>query len=292
MRVDLHTHSTASDGTLTPAELMLAAEAVGLDVIALCDHDTTGGWDEAAAALPAGLSLVRGAELSCSYSGRACRGAGLDGAISMHLLAYLFDRAEPALADERSRVRQSRLARGRLIVERLRADGVEVSWDEVLSDAAGGTVGRPHVARALLRRGYVADLDAAFGPDWVGTHGRYWAGKEETDARAAVGLVRAAGGVTVLAHPAAGKRGRTLGDEAIADLAAAGLSGLEVEHVDHTEADRRHLAGLAADLGLVTTGSSDFHGTNKTTRLGAHLTDPDAYGTLVAPATGCAVVTG
>ncbi len=284
--IDLHTHSTASDGTLSPADLMRAARAAGLDVVGLTDHDTTRGWSEAAGALPSGLSLVRGAELSCAYAGPAAE------SVSMHLLAYLFDPAEPALAAERRRVRTGRLVRGQRMVDLLRADGVDVSWDEVLADAGGATVGRPHIARALVRLGHVADLDAAFGPDWVGTRGRYWAGKEETDAVAAVRLVRDAGGVPVVAHAAAGKRGRTVGDDAIAELAAAGLAGLEVDHVDHSEADRRHLAGLAVDLGLLATGSSDFHGTNKATRLGAHLTDPAAYEALVAQSSGCPVVTG
>lgn len=285
-RIDLHTHSTASDGTLSPADLMQVARAAGLDVVALTDHDTTRGWAAAADSLPAGLSLVRGAELSCTYVAPAGE------AVSMHLLAYLFDPDEPALAAERRRVREGRLVRGQQMVQMLRADDIDVSWDEVLADAGGGTVGRPHIARALLRHGCVPDLDAAFGPDWVGTRGRYWAGKVETEARTAIGLVRGAGGVPVFAHPAAGKRGRTVGDDAIADLAAAGLAGLEVYHVDHTDADRRHLAGLAAELGMFTTGSSDFHGANKDTRLGANLTDPAAYDALVAQSSGFPVVTG
>ncbi len=265
---------------------MLAAASAGLDAVALTDHDTTMGWAEAVAGLPSGLTLVRGAELSCTYPVSRSEG------ISMHLLAYLFDPAEPALAAERKRVRAGRLTRGRQMIDLLRADGIDLSWDEVLADAGGGTVGRPHIARALLRHGCVPDLDAAFGPQWVGTRGRYWAAKYETDAVAAVRLVRAAGGVPVFAHARAGKRGRTVGDDAIVDLARAGLAGIEVAHVDHTPAQQRELYALADELGLLTTGSSDFHGTNKTTQLGAHLTDAAAYEALVAQAAGCPLVTG
>jgi predicted metal-dependent phosphoesterase TrpH len=271
---------------LSPAELMRAARPAGLDVVALTDHDTTRGWDEAAAALPRGLALVRGAELSCTYA------RSPTDAISMHLLAYLFDPDEPALLAERRRVREGRLVRGERMVEKLQADGVQVSWDDVLSDADGGTVGRPHIARALVREGHVPDLEAAFGPAWVGTRGRFWEGKYETDAVAAVRLVRAAGGVPVFAHPRAGKRGRTVDDAAVAELARAGLAGLEVDHEDHDPADRRDLTALAAGLGLLCTGSSDFHGANKATPIGSHLTDPAAYEALVAQATGCPVVTG
>ncbi|MGB9377980.1 MAG: PHP domain-containing protein [Mycobacteriales bacterium] len=298
MRIDLHTHSTASDGTLSPAELMRAAATARLDVIALTDHDTTRGWDEAAEALPAGLSLVRGAELSCRHSaaGGATSAATApddngDG-ISLHLLAFLFDPAEPALAEQRRRVREGRLLRGRTMLDRLTAAGFDLSWDEVLQDARGGTVGRPHLARALVRGGYVSDVDTAFGPQWLATRGPYWSAKYEIGAAAAIGLVRAAGGVSVLAHPRAGKRGRTLTDADIADLAAAGLTGLEVEHEDHSPDERRQLVGLADDLGLITTGSSDFHGTNKSTQLGSWLTEPAAYDAITAAATGCAVITG
>jgi len=285
MRIDMHAHSTASDGTLSPPQLMRAAAAAGLDVIALTDHDTTRGWDAAAGAVPAGLALVRGAELSCRQltAGRS---------ISLHLLAYLFDPAEPALAAECRRVRDGRLDRCQRVIDMLRADGVDLSWDEVLHDADGGTVGRPHLARALVRHDYVPDLDTAFGPRWLATRGPYWAAKYEIEAAVAVTLVRAAGGVPVLAHPRAGKRGPTLSDTDIAHLAAAGLAGLEVEHEDHTPEEKRQLAGLAADLGLLMTGSSDFHGTDKSTPLGGYLTDPLAYEAIVARAGGCPVATG
>ncbi|MBU8858732.1 MULTISPECIES: PHP domain-containing protein [unclassified Micromonospora] len=276
-RIDLHTHSTASDGTLTPADLVRAAAEAGLDVVALTDHDTTAGWAPAVAALPPGLTLVRGAEISCRWS-------GAEPAIPLHLLAYLFDPAEPHLAAELARVRRAREERGERIVRLLQADGIPVSWTEILTGAGGGTVGRPHIAQALIRAGLVATTTEAFGPDWLGE--RYRLPKDDIEVFRAVALVRAAGGVPVFAHPRASRRGRIVPDELIADLAAAGLAGLEADHEDHDPAERAHVRGLAADLGLLVTGSSDFHGTHKTVRLGAHTTGPEAYERILALARG------
>ncbi|RLQ09216.1 PHP domain-containing protein [Micromonospora sp. BL1] len=276
-RIDLHTHSTASDGTLTPAELVRAAAGAGLDVVALTDHDTTAGWAPAVAALPPGLTLIRGAEISCRWF-------GAEPAIPLHLLAYLFDPAEPHLAAELARVRRAREERGERIVRLLQADGVPVSWTEILAGAGGGTVGRPHIAQALIRAGLVATTTEAFGPDWLGE--RYRLPKDDIEVFQAVALVRAAGGVPVFAHPKASRRGRIVPDELIADLAAAGLAGLEADHEDHDPAEREHVRGLAADLGLLVTGSSDFHGTHKTVRLGAYTTGPEAYERIVALARG------
>jgi predicted metal-dependent phosphoesterase TrpH len=247
-------------------------------VVALTDHDTTAGWDEAAAALPAGLSLVRGTELSCSRGG-----------ISLHLLAYLFDPLEPEFAAVRRTLRESRVSRAARMVEQIAADGHPVTWDQV-RELAGGTVGRPHIAQALMAHGLVSSVGEAFAPEWIGTRGRYWVAKAELDVIDGVRLVTGAGGVAVFAHPAASRRGRTVADEVIAEMAEAGLVGLEVDHVDHDEGERAHLRGLAAELGLLTTGSSDFHGDNKEVRLGAFVTDESSYGELVSRATGLEVL--
>ena len=161
-----------------------------------------------------------------------------------------------------------------------------------MANLAAGTVGRPHIAQALVERGLVPTVTDAFTPEWIGTGGRHWAGKLELDVQEAIGLVRAAGGVAVFAHPGAAARGRTVSDAAVAAMAEAGLAGLEVDHVDHTEQARTHLRGLAAGLGLLTTGSSDFHGGNKTVALGAHTTSRKAYEALVGQASGVPVVTG
>lgn len=276
-RIDLHTHSTASDGTLGPAELVRAAAEAGLDVMALTDHDTTAGWEPAVAALPPGLTLVRGAELSCRWF-------GVEPAIPLHLLAYLFDPTEPELAAELARVRRAREERGERIVRLLQADGIQVSWSEILAGAAGGTVGRPHIAQALIRAGLVATTTEAFGPRWLGE--RYRLPKEDIDVFRAVALVRSAGGVPVFAHPRASRRGRIVPDELIVELAEAGLAGLEADHEDHSPAEREHVRALAAELGLLVTGSSDFHGTHKTVRLGAYTTGIEAYERIVELARG------
>ncbi|MFD4544433.1 PHP domain-containing protein [Streptomyces bauhiniae] len=281
MRIDLHCHSTASDGTDTPAGLMRAAAGAGLDVVALTDHDTTRGYAEALAALPDGLTLVTGAELSCRIDG-----------VSLHLLAYLFDPEEPALLAERELVRDDRVPRAHAMIAKLNALGVPVTWEQVERIAAGGTVGRPHLASALVELGVVPTVSDAFTPEWLADGGRAYVDKHETDPLEAIRLVKGAGGVTVLAHPAAAKRGRTVSPEAIAAMAAAGLDGLEADHTEHDQATRTRLRGLAKDLDLLVTGSSDYHGTRKTVALGENTTDPEVYGEIIRRATGAFPVPG
>ena len=280
-RIDLHCHSTASDGTLSPAQLVEAGAAAGLDVMAITDHDTTGGWAAAAAARPDGVRLVRGAELSCRWH-------GAQPPIALHLLAYLFDPAEPRLAAHLSRLRTDREQRAEKIVGRLRADGVPITWDEVHRYAAGGSVGRPHIAQALIRAGLVRTTDEAFASRWLGA--RYFVPKADLDVFEGVRAVREAGGVAVFAHPRATTRGRVVPDRLIEELADIGLFGLEADHEDHSPAERAHVRALADRLGLVATGSSDFHGTHKTVQLGAFTTDPGAYEKIVSAATGVPVL--
>jgi predicted metal-dependent phosphoesterase TrpH len=281
-RIDLHCHSTASDGTLTPAQLVIAGAQAGLDVLAITDHDTTGGWAEAAAARPEGMCLMRGAELSCRWFG------GEPWPIALHLLAYLFDPAEPRLAADLTALRRDREQRAEKIVNKLRADGVPISWDEVRDYAAGGSVGRPHIAQALIRAGLVRTTDEAFASRWLGS--RYFVPKADLDVFEAVRAVRAAGGVPVFAHPRATVRGRVVPDRLVAELADAGLFGLEADHEDHTPEQRAHVRALAEGLGLVVTGSSDFHGTHKRVQLGAFTTAPEAYEKIVSAATGVPVL--
>ncbi|MFJ7267541.1 PHP domain-containing protein [Streptomyces sp. NPDC099050] len=281
MRIDLHAHSTASDGTDTPAELVRNAAGAGLDVVALTDHDTVAGYREAVAALPAGLTLVTGAELSCRLDG-----------IGMHMLAYLFDPEEPELFRERELVRDDRVPRARAMVGKLRDLGVEITWEHVDRIAGEGSVGRPHIAAALVELGVVPTVSDAFTPYWLADGGRAYAEKHELDPFDAIRLVKAAGGVTVFAHPAAVKRGTCVPESAIAALAAAGLDGIEVDHMDHDDATRARLRGVAADLGLLTTGSSDYHGSRKTCRLGEYTTDPEIYGEITRRATGAFPVPG
>ncbi|MFG2265352.1 PHP domain-containing protein [Streptomyces sp. NPDC048720] len=281
MRIDLHCHSTASDGTDTPAELVRNAAAAGLDVVALTDHDTTRGYAEAIAALPAGLTLVTGAELSCRVDG-----------VSMHMLAYLFDPEEPGLLAERELVRDDRVPRAQGMVARLNELGVPVTWEQVERIAAGGSVGRPHVATALVELGVVPTVSDAFTEEWLADGGRAFVEKHETDPFEAIRLVKGAGGVAVFAHPAAVKRGRTVPEAVIAELAAAGLDGIEVDHMDHDADTRARLRGLAGELGLLVTGSSDYHGSRKTVSLGAYTTDPEVYGEITRRATGAFPVPG
>ena len=279
MRADLHSHSTASDGTSTPAEVMRRARAAGLDVIALTDHDTVAGHDEARAALPPGLTLVPGMELSCRLDGH-----------SVHLLGYLFDPAYQELAAETARIRESRVRRAEAMVERLAELGVPVTWEQVRAIAGDGVVGRPHLARAMVEAGVIESPEQAFGPDWIGEGGRAYVSRYALDPARAIALVRSAGGVSVLAHPRA--RGWEVPDDVIAGLAAAGLAGIEVWHPDQDRGQRTALQDLAARLNLVASGGSDDHGELTGYRLGSDTIAPDAYERLVSQATGAAPVSG
>jgi hypothetical protein len=272
VRIDLHTHSHRSDGTDSPAELVHAALAAGLDVVALTDHDTAEGWPEArAAAENTGVSLLPGMEISCQHQG-----------VGVHLLAYLLDPEEPELADELAAVLDGRSSRLPAILERLRGVGVDVAVADVrrvAGDAAA--TGRPHVADALIDLGVVATREEAF--DRYLARGRpAYVRRYAADLTRMIGLVARAGGVSVVAHPW-GRGSRGMLDRAtIAELAAAGLAGLEAGHQDHSPQERDELRGLADDLGLVATGSSDYHGTGKVGHdLGCHTTEPQQLARLL-----------
>lgn len=269
MRIDLHTHSVASDGTDAPAALVAAAARAGLDVVALTDHDTTRGWAEAEDAVAEhGVALVRGAEISC-----------LAGHLSVHLLSYLHDPTHPGLLAEAERTRTARLDRARRMVELIGED-LALTWDDVEAQTAPGTtVGRPHIADALAARGHVADRSAAFATV-LAAGSPYYVPHYAPDAAHAVRLVREAGGVPVLAHPGALVRGRILTDAAIGRLVDAGLAGIEVDHRDHDDAQRRRLAGLAHEADLLVTGSSDYHGEGKPNLLGERTTSPEVLAAI------------
>jgi hypothetical protein len=279
MRIDLHTHSTASDGTQSPAGVVASAAAAGLDVLALTDHDTTSGWDEAAAAaLPHRIVLVRGIEVSCQHEG-----------VSIHLLGYLHDPGSPGLLAELDRARGSREMRAQRIVERLSAD-VPLSWDDVLEHIQpGATIGRPHIADAMVAKGIVASRELAFAT-YLGEGSPYFAPHYAPGPVQAVNLVRAAGGVAVMAHPFASVRGRVVSEEVIQAMAAAGMAGLEVHHRDHSGQQVRHGLDLSASLGLFVTGSSDYHGDGKPNRLGENTTDPAVLQQIEDLATGAQVL--
>lgn len=278
--IDLHTHSSASDGTQTPGELVAAAVEAGLDAFALTDHDTTLGWDEATrAARHAGITLVPGIEVSCARGRR-----------SVHLLAYLPDPGHPDLVAELGEARSSRATRLDAMVERMEADGVPVTVDAVRAELEdGATPGRPHIADALVRAGVVEHRDEAFDR-WLGDASPYYVAHYAPDPVRAVEVVRAAGGVPVVAHPYSRTRTGVIAVELIEEMAAAGLAGLEVHHRDHDARSVAELADLAGALDLLVTGSSDYHGEGKLNRLGEFTTSPEVLAAIEALATGTAVV--
>ncbi len=286
LRIDLHVHSDASDGSDSPADVVRKASDAGLDVIALTDHDTTAGHAPAAAALRAlagdgrpPLQVVPGAELSCRVDG-----------VSLHMLGYLFDPTAPELAEEMRKLKTDRVRRAEDMVAKLVELGAPVTWTQVARLAGDGSVGRPHVARALVEAGVVPDVASAFVPAWIGTGGRAYVEEYTLDPERAIALVHDAGGVAVFAHPAASSRGDIVAETYIGRLAAAGLDGIEVDHPDHDASTRERLRELGAELGLIVTGSSDYHGSVKTVELGANLTDPEAFDALMSRATGAQVM--
>jgi predicted metal-dependent phosphoesterase TrpH len=283
VRIDLHTHSRVSDGTDSPAELVAAAAASGLDVVAITDHDSAAGWPEAtSAAKEYGVTVVPGIEISTEYDGH-----------SVHLLAYLLDPTLPALVAQLDHILAGRSARVPTMVSRLREIGIDITAEDVYAQSAdAAATGRPHVADALVALGVVGHRDEAFDsylawgrPAYVE---RYNAPLEEI-----IPLVGEAGGVSVMAHPW-GRSGRHQPSEAqLAELTELGLSGLEVDHQDHSPQTRTALRAIARNLDLVITGSSDYHGTGKTGHpLGVNTTDPAELHRLLARAADAAAAAG
>jgi predicted metal-dependent phosphoesterase TrpH len=280
VRIDLHAHSNVSDGTETPDVVMQAAAAAKLDAIALTDHDSTDGWALAsAAAVLAGVAFVPGIEISC----RTAEG------ISVHLLSYLHDPAHPGLLEEITKAKDARLTRAEHMVTLL-AEDYPLTWDDVIHHVApGATLGRPHIADALVAAGVVSDRSEAFS-SILTSRSRYFVQHYAPDPAVAVELVRAAGGVPVFAHPVASARGRIVGEQTYQEMIDAGLAGLEIEHRDNPEEGRRFLRRLAERHDLLVTGSSDYHGTGKPNLLGENLTAPEVLARIEEMATGSTVV--
>lgn len=279
--IDLHTHSVVSDGTDTPTQLIRAGVAAGLGTIAITDHDSTAGWSEAfAAAEGTGLTVIPGMELSTNQ-----------GPASVHMLAYLFDPLDPQIVAETARIRDGRAHRAERIVEKIARD-FDLSWEDVLAESSdGSTLGRPHIADALVRKGHVANRGAAFESilHWQGDYyEKYYAPSPVEGVR----MILDAGGVPVLAHPATQGRYRPMGDQVIRRLADEGLFGLEVGHRDNTEEGKARLRVLARRFGLEVTGSSDYHGLGKPNRLAENTTRPEVLERLIARGTGSAPFAG
>jgi predicted metal-dependent phosphoesterase TrpH len=260
--------------------VIISAVSAGLDAVALTDHDSTDGWESAAAAAREhGIAFVPGMEISC----RTEQG------ISVHLLSYLHDPAHAGLLEEITKSKDARLTRAEHMVTLLSED-YPLTWDDVIHHVApGATVGRPHIADALVAAGVVADRTEAF-TSILTSHSRYFVQHYAPNPAVAVELVRAAGGVPVFAHPVASSRGRIVGEKTYQDMIDAGLLGLEVEHRDNPEEGRTFLRGLAAEHGLLMTGSSDYHGAGKPNLLGENTTSPAVLSRIEELATGSTVI--
>ncbi len=276
MRIDLHTHSNVSDGTEDPEVLIGSAVAAGLDAVALTDHDSTAGWDRAAAAARrSGITFVPGMEVSCRT----------DTGISVHMLSYLHDPEHVGLRAEIERSRTARLTRARRMVELMSVD-YPISWDLVAQHVSvGATVGRPHIADALVTLGVVRTRSEAF-ERVLTARSPYWVSHYAPHPAHAVALIRDAGGVPVFAHPSASNRGAVVGGADLEEMIDAGLLGLEVEHRDNPPAAKLVLRRIAGERGLLMTGSSDYHGDGKPNLLGENLTSPETLETICGLATG------
>jgi predicted metal-dependent phosphoesterase TrpH len=277
--IDLHTHSSVSDGTETPVELVAQAASQGLSAVALTDHDSTAGWADASeAALAHGITLVPGMEMSTQLE-----------YASVHVLAYLFDPDDADLAAMTARVRSERMTRAEAMVGRIARD-YDLTWADVLAQTTpGSTIGRPHIADALVARGHVPTRTAAF-ESILHWQGGYYRPHYAPDPILGVELITAAGGLAVLAHPGARGPERVLSDSRMTALVAAGLFGLEVRHRDNPPASRVRLTELAERFGLEVTGSSDYHGAGKPNRLAENTTEPAVLARIVERATGWAPV--
>ena len=260
--IDLHTHTTCSDGTDSPFSLVKKALAAGITTLAITDHDSTAGWAEAVTAIQPQIELVLGAEVSCLTT---------DG-ISVHMLGLLFDGEDIEIQQMLADSRDTRLPRMRKMVELLSADGINISLDDVYrATPEGATVGRPHLADALVANGVVASRDEAF-LDLLNNDSKYYVTHAAPTPEDAIRTIREAGGVAVIAHPFASRRGQTITASTFADLVAAGLNGIEVHHRDQNAQEQETLITIARELSLVTTGSSDYHGTGKLNGLAENTT--------------------
>jgi len=278
--IDLHTHTTASDGTDSPFALVKKALATGVTTLGITDHDSTAGWAEAVTAIQPQIQLVLGAEISCLTT---------DG-ISVHMLGLLFDGEDEQMRQMLSDSRDTRLPRMRKMVALLQADGFDISLEDVYQAAPDqATIGRPHLADALVAKKIVATRDEAFA-DLLHNESKYYVTHAAPTPADAIATIKSAGGVAVIAHPFASRRGQILTADSFQDLVAAGLDGIEVHHRDQNAAEQQVLTEIARELHLVTTGASDYHGTGKLNSMAENTTHPAEWEALEARATARRVV--
>ena len=278
--IDLHTHTTASDGTDSPFALVKKALATGVTTLGITDHDSTAGWAEAITAIQPQIQLVLGAEVSCLTT---------DG-ISVHMLGLLFDGEDEQIQQMLSDSRDTRLPRMRKMVALLQADGFDISLEDVYKAAPDqATIGRPHLADALVAKKIVATRDEAFA-DLLHNESKYYVTHAAPTPADAIATIKSAGGVAVIAHPFASRRGQILTADSFQDLVAAGLDGIEVHHRDQNAAEQQVLIEIARELHLVTTGASDYHGTGKLNAMAEHTTHPAQWEALEARASARRVV--
>jgi 3',5'-nucleoside bisphosphate phosphatase len=281
VKIDLHTHSTYSDGTDKPSELINKALAAGITIIGLTDHDSISGWQEATNSLRPGISLVPGAEISCQTS---------DG-ISVHILGLLFDSSNSELMNALEKTRENRHGRMEKIIARINEAGIDITMNDVLAQLSdGATLGRPHLADALVKKGVVASRDEAF-TQMLHNNSKYYVSHYSPTPEAAIALIKSAGGVSVIAHPMASHRGRTISLETFGSLIDSGLDGIEVDHRDHSPDEKKQLIALANGSNLVMTGASDYHGNGKLNSLGEYTTNPDQWQRLESRANARRVIT-
>jgi predicted metal-dependent phosphoesterase TrpH len=272
--IDLHTHTTWSDGTDTPRGLISAALTSGLTTIAITDHDSIAGWSEAMSALRGELTLVLGAEISCLT----------EIGTSVHMLGLLFDGDNPDMQAMLEQTRDDRVPRMVKMIELLNSAGIEITMADVeAAKEPGATLGRPHLADALVARGHIPSRDAAF-QGLLNNDSEFYVSHLAPTPEVAIAQIRGAGGVSVIAHPYASHRGEILTSEDFTSLVSAGLNAIEVDHRDQNPIEREILRAIARDLNLVVTGSSDYHGRGKLNALGENRTDPREWVRLEAMA--------
>jgi 3',5'-nucleoside bisphosphate phosphatase len=272
--IDLHAHTTKSDGTDSPLTLVKKAASSGITVLGVTDHDSTAGWQEAIDSLHGSLQLALGAEVSCLTE---------DG-ISVHMLGLLFDGDNQPLQQLLSDSRDTRIPRMKKMIENLQGAGYEITLEDVQAATPdGATVGRPHLADALVEKKIVKSRDEAFA-DILNNDSPFYVSHFAPTPEDSIRAIRAAGGVAVIAHPFASRRGQILTPDSFASLVAAGLNGIEVFHRDQSEDERSQLLVIAHELELAVTGSSDYHGTGKLNELGENTTSPAEWERLEAMA--------